>query len=126
MLGAKAGAISTKVGHHHLFCERVDEIMVEGRSQTLSCFGVAARMYVQLIYHRSIVLILRGAHCCICNTSNSGHSVSNAYLRARPAQSATRTLESEPIRKYSVKSRLFSNSSDRTSPFAATRNARAA
>jgi hypothetical protein len=64
MLGAKADAISTKVGHRY-FCEGVDEIMVAGRSQTLSCFrgremfttglsgdGVAARMYVQLIYHR--------------------------------------------------------------------------
>ena len=58
MLGAKADAISTKVGHRY-FCDRADEIMAEGRSPNVVLFrgremfttgrsgdGVAARMYV--------------------------------------------------------------------------------
>jgi hypothetical protein len=73
----------------------------------------------------SPAIAISPAHDCIWNASNSGQSASNACRSTRPAQSATSTLESEPTRKYSVNSLLFSNSSKRTSPLAAIRNPRA-
>lgn len=49
----------------------------------------------------------------MCRASRSGHNRSKAKRSASPAPSATNTLDKDPIKKYSVKSLLFSNSSAR-------------